>query len=653
MATYYVRKTGSDGAAGTSAGTAWLTIDKAANTVAAGDDVYVGAGVYREQVTMDTAGTSGNLIRFFADVDGSNTGDAGLVIITAFDDEQSTPARSYCVDTNEKDFIVWDGFTFIGGTIACVGHLGTGDPKYEGCVWNDCTFVAGPDDGDFGVTYDFNDAATPTGNGPQFTGCVFAGYGLRLQYEYNVSANRDRKILIENCVFMGGAPSVVRGVFIDQSGGAGSNGSVGFTVTNCSFYGLYYGVLTDSGVTSSAITVTNSVFTDIQYGLYDSDSTNKDAIVSDYNTFIRCATSLGNTAQGDFDRDNATPQTLMGGVADWILYKRLGWSPFLPFEPITLSDDSYLNVVVGDADSATAPATDLYGSARPMRQKGVGMAIYHFDASDAGPTDEGTVWTNDANAFNGNTANSASTSTTGSASTNRLLGEGTNAPTSGGTISQVEARIHASSTDATGDVQWRVLEDGGTLLVQFTKSNSPAAGDWSSWTQVPPPSGGWTWTKVAGLEWYAWMSGGTDVAVHAVQVRVHYDVGNADDRGPVEARALPEQETTTVDVGANAARLEGAGWHDWLVPVLAQSTTITVRARYDSNYTGSLPKMEVLNIPGVADKSDTMVAAANTWETLTSGAFTPTSDGVVRVRFTSQDTSDTGRAFFDAAPTVT
>jgi hypothetical protein len=56
MTDYYVRKTGSDSNDGTNPTTqAWLTIDKAANTVAAADNVYVGAGVYRELVTMDTS----------------------------------------------------------------------------------------------------------------------------------------------------------------------------------------------------------------------------------------------------------------------------------------------------------------------------------------------------------------------------------------------------------------------------------------------------------------------------------------------------------------------------------------------------------------------------------------------------------------------
>jgi hypothetical protein len=61
MTTYYVRKSGNDSNGGTDPDTdAWLTIDKAANTVAAADTVYVGAGVYRELVTMDTPGSSGS-----------------------------------------------------------------------------------------------------------------------------------------------------------------------------------------------------------------------------------------------------------------------------------------------------------------------------------------------------------------------------------------------------------------------------------------------------------------------------------------------------------------------------------------------------------------------------------------------------------------
>ena len=77
MATYYVSKLGNDSNDGTSAATAFLTIDKAANEVASGDWVYIAPGTYRELVTMDTSGginygttpEGWNTIQFFGDTE--------------------------------------------------------------------------------------------------------------------------------------------------------------------------------------------------------------------------------------------------------------------------------------------------------------------------------------------------------------------------------------------------------------------------------------------------------------------------------------------------------------------------------------------------------------------------------------------------------
>lgn len=94
---------------------------------------------------------------------------------------------------------------------------------------------------------------------------------------------------------------------------------------------------------------------------------------------------------------------------------------------------------------------------------------YYFDASDAGPTDSGAVWTDDANAFDGSTATVASTSDTNN---NALVGEGTTAPTSGSTIAYVEFRQYAGTS---------------------------ASQSWQDWVPLKAPSGGWTWQKVNDL----------------------------------------------------------------------------------------------------------------------------------------------------------
>lgn len=68
-ATYYVRTDGNNGNAGTAntSGGAWLTIDYAADHVAAGDTVRVQAGTYGERVTPSQNGSAGSPITLIAD----------------------------------------------------------------------------------------------------------------------------------------------------------------------------------------------------------------------------------------------------------------------------------------------------------------------------------------------------------------------------------------------------------------------------------------------------------------------------------------------------------------------------------------------------------------------------------------------------------
>ena len=61
--TYYVAKNGSDNNPGTQA-QPWLTIQKAANTIVAGDTVFVETGTYNEHVVPQNSGSSSNPITF-------------------------------------------------------------------------------------------------------------------------------------------------------------------------------------------------------------------------------------------------------------------------------------------------------------------------------------------------------------------------------------------------------------------------------------------------------------------------------------------------------------------------------------------------------------------------------------------------------------
>jgi hypothetical protein len=85
--TYYVRQTlGDDTHDGRSAESAWRTLGKLSITLQAGDTVYVGPGLYREQVTVGADGTSAARVVFVADTTGEHTGDPpGTVMITGAD----------------------------------------------------------------------------------------------------------------------------------------------------------------------------------------------------------------------------------------------------------------------------------------------------------------------------------------------------------------------------------------------------------------------------------------------------------------------------------------------------------------------------------------------------------------------------------------
>jgi uncharacterized repeat protein (TIGR01451 family) len=64
-AVYYVAPTGNNSNPGTEA-QPWRTIQKAANTLVAGDTVYIKAGIYQEQVIPQNSGSAGNSITYAA-----------------------------------------------------------------------------------------------------------------------------------------------------------------------------------------------------------------------------------------------------------------------------------------------------------------------------------------------------------------------------------------------------------------------------------------------------------------------------------------------------------------------------------------------------------------------------------------------------------
>jgi parallel beta-helix repeat protein len=122
-ANYYVSKSGSDSNPGT-ASQPWKTIQKAANTLTAGDTVYIKAGTYHEQVEPKNSGTAGNYITYTAYgndpvvIDGT-----GVTLPWAFDG---------LVYVSEVSYIRISGLQ--------VKNVGPGD-NHAGILLEDCSYI--------------------------------------------------------------------------------------------------------------------------------------------------------------------------------------------------------------------------------------------------------------------------------------------------------------------------------------------------------------------------------------------------------------------------------------------------------------------------------------------------------------------------------
>ena len=139
-----------------------------------------------------------------------------------------------------------------------------------------------------------------------------------------------------------------------------------------------------------------------------------------------------------------------------------------PSDAATISDTTpTLNFTGTDSDGDTIEYNVQIDTVNTFDGVG-GVETFYVDGHTS-ITDTSNNWNNDANAFDGDTGTSADTS-----AGDNLVGVGTNAPSTGNTISQVRMRFYGSL-------------NGGSF-------------SWSSYATLSTPSGGWTWAKVQALE---------------------------------------------------------------------------------------------------------------------------------------------------------
>lgn len=234
---YYVRKTGKDTNDGLTPATAWQSIGKAlgADGISEGDTVYIGAGVYRETITVGMTSATEET-KIIGDVDGIYTGDEGEVVISAYTtNDYTNPAADTTLDINTRDYLTFENITFIGGNASpsCVSGTSPDHITFRRCYFinartanqitltnnadhaldwteEECIHVAGPASPIFGITANRSAVADYSLN-MLFKNCMFYGGSTTIISLTSAVAGQPflpGGITGYNCLFFGGTRAI-------------------------------------------------------------------------------------------------------------------------------------------------------------------------------------------------------------------------------------------------------------------------------------------------------------------------------------------------------------------------------------------------------------------------------------------------------------
>ena len=376
MANKFVRKSGSDANAGTSAGAAWLTLGKAlgASGISSGDTLYIGAGVYREVVTVAMTSAVAET-QIIADVDGAQTGDAGSVTWTSFlTDDKTANSTSVLLNLNGRDHLTFQGLYLVGGNVASNASLVNGDTaestdiRFFQCV----AVAAGPSSRMFTWTGTTGGAANWS-----FDSCVLMTMSGLTQCFFQpatvAGADYDIGITFTNCLLIG---SNARFIYTAPSGAsAGKPG--GLKVTNCTAIGQGSSVVETGANHSTSIpcTVNNCVF----FAQLPVVAQASGQLSEDWNILYGATPRTNVTAGGNSKTTSYAPLWELG----------YGWlNGFLPQPFFTPTSGSPL---LGFGAAASPPSVDALQRPRPAGGSSTNNALGAFERHDTGAREASVV----------------------------------------------------------------------------------------------------------------------------------------------------------------------------------------------------------------------------------------------------------------------
>jgi len=367
MATYYIRKSGNDANAGTSPSAAWASFGKALGTtgISSGDVVYVGAGVYRETITVSMTSATAET-KIIGDVDGKQTGDAGDVRLTAFTaGDSAAPSGNTTLDTNGRSYLTFQGIIFESGSSRVLDVLSVASTNLK---FIQCSF--------FSVAPSFVSAIILNGSQANqnftFDRCtVFAPiqpYGFNIGLDQSSTAEYDANIIIQNCVIF----TTTTGVNVSWSGVAGSFNGGGVRVYNSTITGNYGGVTGSANLSTTvpALTVYNSI---IMAAAIAFNANTAGQIVEDYNRIL-AGTSYQNVTGGAHSVTGQNQSLLLEFGQSMFTGRNL--RPW--FSPASGSP------LLGFGNHSGGPTVDIMGVPRPSGGGSAANAVGAFEFKDSG-----------------------------------------------------------------------------------------------------------------------------------------------------------------------------------------------------------------------------------------------------------------------------
>lgn len=613
-------------------GGAWLTLSGTALLssvpIAGGDTVYIGPGEYLGTTMTLRPGSN---VTFFGDVDGSRTGDApGYVIISNIAKNHHTayPLSGSLTASNVSN-ITFTNIIFYNGTSSASLVLLTSCSNFT--FLKCCFFSAGTGSSQITTNFGFSSNIL-------IDRCLFFGPGftsLTVTLARGTGVDYNCGVTIQNCLFASNAGVLIGGT------GAGSALGGGVSVLNCTYVGRGGAITVSDGNTSTSIpcTLTNSLLFSANIAVMNAITPGQ--WTEDYNVLIGSGGRTNVTAGAHSVSDLSITSLPHIGQA-----QLFGFAPQSPFSLMGLS------AALGFGNASSPPSVDLLSGPRPAG----GITLFGSGSASSGGsaalTDSSQTW--GTNSFAGFVVKITGGTGSGqiksiASNTATVLTVDGNWKTQPGNTSTyvIYDGAFASSGQATAG-STTTLTDGnaawGTNQWQgYTLSIDGGTGSGQSLTVVSNTATVLTFASATAPD-----STSTYQLFRGTDGNTINNAVGCFERGNTAVR-----DTVTTQAGSNSWLIQGSGYHDFQVPVSALTTRLSIYGRYDSNYSGPLPSMTILNGTecGVPNVTCTMIGAANQWEFLVLD-IAPTAAGIVTLRIQSGCTTPTGQARFDTEVTA-